>query len=66
MPVAELDKSADVDYHHWQTVMLGHAAANMAPVIASNRIGDEEEPKAGTAIKVLGCIVHELITGVIK
>jgi N-carbamoylputrescine amidase len=26
---------------HWQTVMRGHAAANIAPVIASNRIGKE-------------------------
>lgn len=26
---------------HWQTVMRGHAAANMIPVIASNRIGSE-------------------------
>ena len=53
VPVAELD-NADVDYHHWQNVMLGHAAANMAPVIVSNRIGDEEEPKAGTAIRFWG------------
>lgn len=53
VPVAELD-SADVDYRHWQNTMLGHAAANMAPVIASNRIGDEEEPKAGTAIRFWG------------
>ena len=27
---------------HWQMVMRGHAAANIAPVIASNRIGREE------------------------
>lgn len=26
---------------HWQTCMLGHAAANLIPVIASNRIGQE-------------------------
>jgi N-carbamoylputrescine amidase len=26
---------------HWQTVMRGHAAANLMPVIASNRIGTE-------------------------
>ena len=53
VPVDELE-AADVDYHHWQNTMLGHAAANMAPVIASNRIGDEEEPKAGTAIRFWG------------
>ncbi|KJD39746.1 carbon-nitrogen hydrolase [Paenibacillus polymyxa] len=26
---------------HWQTCMLGHAASNLIPVIASNRIGKE-------------------------
>jgi N-carbamoylputrescine amidase len=26
---------------HWQTCMLGHAAANLIPVVASNRIGEE-------------------------
>jgi N-carbamoylputrescine amidase len=26
---------------HWQTCMLGHAAANLVPVIASNRVGEE-------------------------
>jgi len=26
---------------HWQTVMRGHAAANVVPVVASNRIGKE-------------------------
>ncbi|EGW37408.1 N-carbamoylputrescine amidase [Desulfosporosinus sp. OT] len=26
---------------HWQTCMLGHAAANLVPVVASNRIGVE-------------------------
>lgn len=28
---------------HWQTVMLGHAASNLVPVIASNRIGVEDD-----------------------
>ncbi|MDG5790049.1 N-carbamoylputrescine amidase [Evansella sp. AB-P1] len=28
---------------HWQTVMLGHAGANLVPVIASNRVGVEED-----------------------
>jgi N-carbamoylputrescine amidase len=27
---------------HWQRVMQGHAAANMVPVVASNRIGTEQ------------------------
>jgi len=28
---------------HWQTCMLGHAAANLIPVVASNRVGPEED-----------------------
>jgi len=28
---------------HWQTCMLGHAAANLIPVVASNRIGEESD-----------------------
>ncbi|WP_010632086.1 N-carbamoylputrescine amidase [Sporolactobacillus vineae] len=28
---------------HWQACMLGHAAANLMPVIASNRIGTERD-----------------------
>lgn len=31
---------------HWQNVMRGHAAANMMPVIASNRIGREPEEES--------------------
>jgi N-carbamoylputrescine amidase len=27
---------------HWQRAMQGHAAANLLPVIASNRIGEEQ------------------------
>jgi N-carbamoylputrescine amidase len=27
---------------HWQTTMQGHAAANLTPVIASNRVGKEK------------------------
>lgn len=34
--------SADLDSRdHWQTVMRGHAAANVVPVVASNRVGTE-------------------------
>lgn len=29
--------------NHWQMVMLGHAAANLVPVVASNRVGVEKE-----------------------
>ncbi|MGI6120401.1 MAG: N-carbamoylputrescine amidase [Desulfosporosinus sp.] len=28
---------------HWQTCMLGHAAANLIPVVTSNRVGIEED-----------------------
>jgi N-carbamoylputrescine amidase len=31
---------------HWQRVMQGHAAANMVPVAASNRIGTEKHEAA--------------------
>lgn len=31
---------------HWQVCMLGHAAANLVPVIASNRIGTEADEES--------------------
>ena len=33
--------------HHWQRTMQGHAAANLTPLVASNRIGREEGESAG-------------------
>ncbi len=36
-PVLEVDSAG-----HWQRCMQGHAAANLMPVIAANRIGTEE------------------------
>ena len=51
VPPAQVEREV-LDYDHWQNVMLGHAAANMTPVIASNRIGVEEI--GGTAIKFWG------------
>lgn len=36
------DRSID-SKDHWQTCMLGHAAANLMPVVASNRIGVEDD-----------------------
>ena len=30
---------------HWEMVMRGHAAANIMPVVASNRIGREVAPE---------------------
>jgi N-carbamoylputrescine amidase len=38
---SELDKPELDSKGHWQMVMRGHAAANILPVIASNRIGEE-------------------------
>lgn len=44
-PTAIGSEPTDPNYNssqHWRTVMQGHAAANMVPVIASNRVGLEE------------------------
>ena len=38
---SELNKPEFDSKGHWQMVMRGHAAANILPVIASNRIGEE-------------------------
>lgn len=38
---SELNKPEFDSKDHWQMVMRGHAAANILPVIASNRIGTE-------------------------
>ncbi|MDR2197074.1 MAG: N-carbamoylputrescine amidase [Coriobacteriales bacterium] len=48
---------------HWQTCMQGHAAANMVPLLASNRVGTEHQaavppaaapPAAGSSITFYG------------
>ncbi|WP_374385304.1 N-carbamoylputrescine amidase [Dongia sp.] len=44
-PTAIGSEPNDPDYssaEHWQRAMQGHAAANMIPVVASNRIGRED------------------------
>lgn len=38
---SEMDKPDLDSKNHWQNTMRGHAAANIMPVIASNRIGKE-------------------------
>lgn len=38
---------------HWETVMRGHAAANILPVIAANRFGTETAPE-GTEVTFYG------------
>jgi len=40
---SELDKPEFDSKDHWQMTMRGHAAANIVPVIASNRIGKEAD-----------------------
>lgn len=39
---------------HWRRVMAGHAAANLLPVIASNRVGLERAPSGPTEITFYG------------
>jgi N-carbamoylputrescine amidase len=38
---------------HWEMVMRGHAAANIVPVVASNRVGAEAAPE-GTEVTFYG------------
>lgn len=38
---------------HWETVMRGHAAANILPVVAANRVGTEVAPE-GTEVTFYG------------
>ena len=40
---------------HWQTVMRGHAAANIMPLVASNRIGKEVATNSEDSIVFYGC-----------
>ena len=39
---------------HWQTVMQGHAAANLMPVLASNRIGIEKASNSDERLEFYG------------
>ncbi|WP_255837475.1 N-carbamoylputrescine amidase [Ignatzschineria rhizosphaerae] len=39
---------------HWQNTMRGHAAANIMPVIAANRIGQEDEPSENSSMTFYG------------
>lgn len=55
-PTAIGSEPADPGYDsaaHWQTVMRGHAAANILPVVASNRIGTETAPE-GVSVTFYG------------
>lgn len=49
---SEPDASGIDSKGHWQRCMQGHAAANIAPVIAANRIGSETDE--GTTIHFYG------------
>lgn len=48
-PILEHDSMA-----HWQNAMRGHAAANIMPVIAANRIGQEDEPAENSSMTFYG------------
>jgi N-carbamoylputrescine amidase len=50
---SELDDDHD-SVPHWQTVMQGHAAANILPVVASNRIGREQATEGDEALVFYG------------
>jgi N-carbamoylputrescine amidase len=55
-PTAIGSEPADPGYDssaHWQAVMCGHAAANILPVVASNRIGTETAPE-GVSVTFYG------------
>lgn len=39
---------------HWQNTMRGHAAANIMPVVAANRIGTEDEPSENSTMTFYG------------
>ncbi|MGI9461579.1 MAG: N-carbamoylputrescine amidase [Alphaproteobacteria bacterium] len=47
-PAPDYDSS-----HHWQATMCGHAAANIIPLVAANRIG-KEKAKNGTEVVFYG------------
>ena len=40
--------------NHWQNVMCGHAAANIMPLVASNRIGTEQAPNSDMEMTFYG------------
>ncbi|MDH3378602.1 MAG: N-carbamoylputrescine amidase [Gammaproteobacteria bacterium] len=50
---SELDSDYD-SVSHWQTVMQGHAAANIMPVVASNRIGTEKATQGDDCLVFYG------------
>lgn len=52
---------------HWRNTMCGHAAANIIPVCASNRVGKEDAPNSSMVFQGTsfiadqhGCVVEEL------
>ena len=53
-PVLPHDSSA-----HWQNVMKGHAAANIMPVLAANRIGEEKAGKSSMTFYGKSFIANE-------
>ena len=50
---SEIDDDHD-SVPHWQVVMQGHAAANILPVVASNRIGREKATNSNDSLLFYG------------
>ena len=55
----EYDSSA-----HWERVMVGHSAANMIPIVATNRVGMEKFSKS--SITFYGCAFLNAIVSCVR
>lgn len=47
--IGAVEGGSEEDKNHWQICMQGHAAANMIPVVVSNRVGTEAMDDAQTS-----------------
>jgi N-carbamoylputrescine amidase len=57
---SEPDQTELDSKNHWQLVMQGHAAANITPVIASNRIGTEQTGESTISFYGSSFITNEI------
>ena len=46
---------------HWRRCMQGHAAANIMPLIAANRIGTEAVTPSHINLRILGQTIHQML-----
>ena len=44
---------------HWRNTMCGHAAANIIPVLASNRVGEEKAPNSSMVFQGFSFIANQ-------